>query len=310
MKVVLAYGDALETLQSLPTASVNLVVTSPPYWALRTYHVEGQLGQEPTVKEYVDKLTSVFGEVKRVLRDDGVCFVNLGDTYGGTGDKGSFTDPKYREGRNGQAEAINKSATAKSLCQIPNRFAIAMTDNGWLLRNKIIWHKPNQMPSSAKDRFTVDYEEVFMFTKQKKYFFQQQLEPYTAPMNRWGGEKLKANGESSWDEGTEQTTYRDREMRPNAEGRNKRCVWSINTKPYSAAHFATYPEALVEPMIKAGCPKGGVVLDPFNGAGTTGIVAIKQGCEYFGIDLNMEYLDLAASRIVQECPEAEVEWYI
>jgi len=153
------------------------------------------------------------------------------------------------------------------------------------------------MPSSAKDRFTVDFEKIFFFVKNKKYWFNQQFEPYTEPMNRWGGEKLVASGESSWDNGTGQTTYRDRDMRPNPEGRNKRAVWSVNTKPYSGAHFATFPEKLIEPMVLAGCPEGGVVLDPFFGSGTTGVVAIRNRRNYIGIELNPEYIKLANDRI-------------
>jgi len=183
---------------------------------------------------------------------------------------------------------------------IPERFAIQMIDNGWILRNKIIWHKENQMPSSVTDRFTVDFEDIFFFVKQQKYYFEQQLEPYTEPMNRWGSVKLEANGVSIWDKGTKQTTYRNKNMRPNEEGRNMRTVWTINTQPNSEAHFATYPELLVEKIIKAGCPENGLCLDPFMGSGTTGLVAKKLNRNYLGIDLNPEYIKIANNRIFNE----------
>lgn len=172
----------------------------------------------------------------------------------------------------------------------------------FILRNEIIWAKPNCMPSSVKDRFTVDFEKVFFFVKSKKYWFKTQYEKYTGPMNRWGGNKLKADGKSTWDKGTGQDTYRDRDMRPNENGRNKRCVWKIPTKPFKEAHFAVFPEALIEPMIKAGCPVGGVVLDPFIGSGTTGLVAKKLGRNYIGIELNPAYIKIAQNRI-GEVPE-------
>lgn len=172
-----------------------------------------------------------------------------------------------------------------------------MIDRGWVCRNEIIWHKPNQMPDSAKDRFTDDFEKMFFFTKNGKYHFEQQLEPYLKSLNRWAGNNLVANGESVWDKGTGQDSYRDRNMRPNPKGRNKRTVWSINTKAYKSSHVAVFPETLVETPILAGCPKNGVVLDPFFGSGTTGVVAVKNGCNYIGIERNAEYIEIAKKRI-------------
>jgi len=172
-------------------------------------------------------------------------------------------------------------------------------NNLYFLANGIWTHncKPNAMPSSAKDRFTVDFEYLYFFVKSKKYYFEQQLEPYTKPMNRWGGEKLNADGESNWDEGTGQKSYRDRNMRPNPKGRNKRCVWKINTKSYKGAHFAVYPEELIEAPIKAGCPENGIVLDPFMGAGTTALVAKKSGKNFIGYELNPEYIEIIKKRL-------------
>jgi len=292
-------GDALEQLKKLSDESVDCVVTSPPYWALRDYGVEGQLGLEPTFQEYITKLCNIFDEVKRVLKKSGTCWVNMGDTYGGTG-SGQKDTGKHGYTPEAMATTKNKPQSklqGKSLIQIPSRFAIEMTNRGWILRNEIIWYKPNGMPSSAKDRFTVDFEKVFFFVKSKKYWFETQYEPYTEDLDRWGGEKLKADGESTWDEGTGQDTYRDRNMRPNSNGRNKRCVWRINTKPFKEAHFAVYPEKLIEPMIKAGCPEDGVVLDPFFGAGTTAVVAQKLNRKWLGIELNPEYIEIAEERL-------------
>lgn len=287
-------GDALEMLKTLPDESIDCAITSPPYWALRDYGVAGQLGMEETFTEYINKLCNMFDEVKRVLKKNGTCWVNIGDTYGGSGDKGNFTDPKYSKGRNGQVKSLNKSAVAKSLCQIPSRFAIEMCNRGWILRNEIIWHKPNVMPSSATDRFTVDFEKVFFFTKSKDYYFEQQLEKslWAETDNRFvtgptsGGKAT--TGHYSINRGG---AYRKDGMR------NKRAVWKITTKGFKDAHFATFPEALVEPMIRAGSARGGVVMDIFMGAGTTALVALKLDRQYLGIELNPEYIKIAEDRL-------------
>lgn len=298
-------GDALKVLQAMEAESIDCVVTSPPYWALRDYGVVGQLGLEPTFQEYITKLCGILDEVKRVLKKTGTCWVNLGDTYfAHNGSRGNKTDAgadSLRKKSNDERvaprfKAIN-NYQSKCLLQIPARFSIEMCNRGWILRNTIIWWKPNCMPSSVKDRFTVDYEYVFFFVKEKKYWFETQYEAYTEPMNRWGGDVLKADGESTWDKGTGQETYRNRNMRPNELGRNKRSVWRITTKPFKEAHFAVFPEELVETPIKAGCPKGGVVLDPFCGSGTTGVVAKKLGRHFIGIDLNKDYCKMADTRI-------------
>jgi site-specific DNA-methyltransferase (adenine-specific) len=181
---------------------------------------------------------------------------------------------------------------------IPYRFAWQMVEaQGWVLRNIINWHKPNQMPCSARDRFTVDFEPVFFFTNNQKYYFAQQLEPYTKPLDRWAGDTLTAEGQSAWVAGTGQQIYRNRNMRPNPKGRNMRTTWSICTRGFKGAHFAVYPEKLAERMVRAGCPPGGVVLDPFFGSGTTGVVARKLGRNYVGIELNPEYVEMAKERL-------------
>ena len=299
-------GDSLQVLKTLSSESVDMVITSPPYWALRDYGVEGQLGLEPTFQEYITKLCDIFDEVKRVLKKEGTCWVNLGDTYGGSG-KGVSNNGIGNSTLGGKEKLKNlakenwkfdkrpktENEIQKSLCQIPSRFAIEMCNRGWILRNEIIWHKPNCMPSSVEDRFTVDFEKLFFFVKNKKYYFEQQLDKYTEPINRWGGTIVKRlNGSDEY--GVKQ---RIRDYRPIKDGKNKRSVWTINTRPFKEAHFATFPEALIETPIKAGCPTGGLILDPFMGAGTTAVVAHKLGRHYLGIELNPNYIKIAEERI-------------
>ncbi len=263
----------------------------------------GSLGLEPTFHLYIQHLIQIFDEVKRVLKPEGTCWVNLGDSYSGSGrglmGNGVPSDRKgAKQGTNrgttvGQFSKNQWSVKPKSLCQIPSRFAIAMTDAGWILRNEIIWYKRNCMPSSAKDRFTVDFEKLFFFTKSKKYWFEQQTEP--AIQNQWGGHKA-INLENSKDTDKQfGGLTRERDMMP--ENRNKRCVWDITTKPFKDAHFAVFPPGLVEPMLSAGCPVDGWVCDPFAGAGTVGMVAKEQGKNFIGIELNPDYCKMADERI-------------
>lgn len=296
-------GNSLEVLKTLPDESIDCCITSPPYYGLRDYGIEGQLGLEKTFQEYLDKLWQIFDEVKRVLKKSGTCWVVIGDSYSGSG-KGIGTDRAkckevFTDKNIAKTNWSNIDLPSKSLLNIPSRFAIGMTDRNWILRNEIIWYKRNCMPQSVKDRFTVDFEKIFFFTKSKNYFFEQQIDAYTKPLNRWGGDNLEANGSSTWDKGTGQNIYRDRNMRPNPLGRNKRCVWDITPKPYKEAHFATFPSELVKIPIKAGCPKDGIVLDPFLGSGTTAMVAKKLGRDFIGIELKPEYIELANKRISQ-----------
>jgi DNA modification methylase len=307
-------GDCLSELKKLPDESVDCVITSPPYWALRDYGVEGQLGLEKTFQEYITKLCDIFDETKRILKNSGTCWVNIGDTYYSSGKTGSG---EGEAGKNSlsvvrhQRRGGKTNLPEKSLCQIPSRFAIEMVNRGWILRNEIIWFKPNCMPSSVKDRFTVDFEKVFFFVKNKKYWFETQYEAHTSLDKRPPGvvrtreynyetkEKKFKSGDKSW------KTPANRGMRYggeiphtyNRQGRNKRCVWKITTKPFKEAHFAVYPEKLIEPMIKAGCPVGGVVLDPFIGSGTTAVVAKKLKRNWIGTELNPEYIKIAEARI-------------
>ena len=286
-------GDALNVLKTISDESIDCVMTSPPYWALRDYGIEGQLGLESTFQEYITKLCDIFDEIKRVLKKTGTCWVNIGDTYGGSGNNGNYKDPKDINGRTGQSKAINKNAIAKSLCQIPSRFAIQMCNRGWILRNEIIWHKSNAMPSSVKDRFTVDFEKLFFFTKSKKYYFETQYEPVINHSDAWYRHKLRQNKNYKL-----KKPYQHNFPIPKYPNKkNKRTVWNINTKPFKEAHFAVFPEKLCETPINAGCPKDGIVLDPFSGAGTTSVVAKKQGKSFIGIELNKEYIEIAQKRI-------------
>jgi len=311
-------GDALEQLKTLPDESVDMCMTSPPYWALRDYGVDGQLGLEPTFQEYINKLCDIFDEVKRVLKKAGTCWVNIGDTYMGNSsysekgrqgygkdkigmiNKEKWQDPKYKAAGNSRLRAREHvksgQVKSKSLCQIPNRFAIEMTNRGWILRNEIIWHKPNCMPSSAKDRFTVDFEKLFFFTKNKKYWFETQTDTALTKGSKSG--TLKENAS----EPTGKISGYNHSGKDFITGdtRNKRAVWTINTKPYKEAHFATYPEKLCATPIKAGCPENGIVLDPFFGAGTTGLVARNLNRDYIGIELNEEYIKIAEKRLSQQ----------
>ena len=250
------------------------------------------------IQTFIDNLCNIFDEVKRVLKPTGPCFVNLGDTYG-TGSGGSNTNsPKQLSNEGSLLGRKTAKGYDKCLLMIPERFAIEMVGRGWILRNQIVWHKPNQMPSSATDRFTVDFEKIFFFVKQQKYYFEQQLEKSlwadTDSRSKVKG-GVKSNGKSASGEyATSKVAYREDGMR------NMRTVWSVNTNGTSDAHFATYPQTLVERMLKAGCPEQGLVIDPFFGSGTTGIYARKSNRNYLGIELNPEYVKIAENRLYKE----------
>lgn len=294
-------GDCLQILKTFPDNFIDCCVSSPPYWGLRDYEVNGQMGHEETFEEFIENLCNIYDEIYRILSPSGTCFVNLGDTYSGSnrgfGDKNP--KPKYKQSlRSRNIKLAKTDLPDKCLCMVPERFAIAMCERGWVLRNQIIWHKPNQLPSSVKDRFTVDFEKVFFFTKSKKYYFQQQFEPHKE--KSLSQQKDRVVGHKAWDNdpffggrGADDKAV----MKFNPSGRNKRTVWSVCTKAFSGAHFATFPEELIKPMIASGCPEGGIVLDPFMGAGTTAIVALQQKKNYIGIELKSEYIEIAEKRI-------------
>lgn len=279
-------GDALDVLRGLPDGSVNCCVTSPPYYALRDYGMDGQIGRESSPKEYVSRLTEVFAEVRRVLRPDGTLWLNLGDTYAGRGEE---------------------EIKPKDLIGIPWMAAFALRDDGWYLRNDIIWMKENPMPESVKDRCTRCHEHIFLFSKSKQYFFDYKA--ISEPVTESTKERLKRGIAGSNKYGAPipgqpkvQTINLPREHGSISDGdinplRSKRDVWIVNTVPFKGGHYAAYPPKLVESCILAGCPVGGVVLDPFMGSGTTGMVAKQHDRHYVGIEINPEFAALAEARI-------------
>jgi len=273
-------GDCLEELRKLPDQSVHTCITSPPYWALRDYGIDGQIGLEATMAEYVQNLVSVFREVRRVLRIDGTLWLNAGDSFvsrprsansnqGLVGRRGERDMPGSiyveKKGRPKRIKSIGSKE--KNLLGIPWRIAFALQEDGWCLRTDIVWAKTNPFPESVRDRPTRSHEFIFLFSKSSKYYYDS--------------EAIK-------------------EPCVNGEGmKNRRSVWTIPTHPYKDAHFATFPPSLVEPCILAGCPTGGVVLDCFSGAATTGLVANQWGRKYVGIELSAAYNEMAERRLLE-----------
>lgn len=285
-------------------------MTSPPYYALRDYGVDGQIGREATPKDYIMRLTEVFTEVRRILRSDGTLWLNISDTYAGKGNQGEYVDAKNPHGRNGQAVALNykvEGCKPKDMIGIPWMLAFALRDAGWYLRNDIIWMKENPMPESVKDRCARCYEHIFLFSKSRKYHFDykaisEPIAPATAQRLKRGISERNKYGIAIPGQVQQQTINRPREHGEITEDkinplRNKRDVWIINTVPFKGGHYAAYPPKLVEICLLAGCPEGGIVLDPFMGSGTTGMVAKQLNRHYIGVELNPEYADLALARI-------------
>jgi len=266
--------------------------------------IDSQLGLEKTPEEYVENMVQVFREVKRVLKKDGTVFLNLGDSYCGTGSKGEYKDPKHKEGRNGQRVALNNKIQGlkqKDLVGIPWRTALALQADGWYLRQDIIWHKPNPMPESVTDRCTKSHEYIFLLTKDKKYYYDHEAIKEPTSDKSDFGRPLPKKGQfaSTKADGVNNNATKARfgnGSLGNPNGRNKRSVWTVTTKPFKEAHFATFPEDLIEPMILT-TRKDALILDPFFGAGTTGVVALKNGRSYLGIELNEEYIKIAERRI-------------
>lgn len=349
--------SCLTTLERMPDESIDCVVTSPPYYGLRSYGTEpqvwgnhngcshvwgdvlrnpkadprsaelkksqgatiggtihfncetangnsgnfclncnawrGELGLEPTFQLYISHLIDIFREVKRVLKPTGTCFVNLGDSYAGSW--GAMSHDLHGKGQKAGYNARPNTSRPqgireKSLMNIPARFAIAMTDElGFIQRNEIIWHKPACMPSSAKDRFTVDFESIFFFTKSARYWFEQQLEEYRG--------EIRPRNEKPLYAGQNVAVPISRAGNGHDDGRNMRTVWRVNFEPQSEEHYASYPTKLIEIPIKAGCPPGGIVFDPFFGTGTTGIVAHKLGRKFIGSELQPKYAEIANKRL-------------
>src|SRR3990167_2222820 len=292
-------GDSLSILRQIPDELIDCVITSPPYWGLRDYGVEGQIGLESSLQEYINKIIQITEELKRVLKKTGTMWWNHGDSYGTGSGSGSRSGSKQTEGSiywedNGKAKIPGYE---KSLIMQNERIVMKMIDEQkWILRNRIIWYKPNSMPSSACDRFSNDYEPIYFLTKSKHYYFEQQFEK-----SLWSGKDKRAvNGPSEGGKAKSGNYAINKGGAFRKDGnRNMRSVWQINTKGFSEAHFATFPEDLVGRCIRSGCPEGGIVLDCFMGAGTTALVALKLKRNYIGIELNGDYIKIAEKRLNQ-----------
>lgn len=305
-------GDVKDKLKELPDKSVNCVVTSPPYWGLRDYGNEGQLGLEKTPQEYVERMVNVFREVRRVLSDDGTLWLNIGDTYKPNG-KGAMkagfneryfgkkfeSDKQSAEENHLDRSAFKADVKEKELVGIPWRLAFALSDDGWYLRQDIIWAKPNVMPESVRDRCTKSHEYLFLMTKSPKYYYDHIAikEPVSEVSLKRAKSGWKTNRPSAKTSPDGINVEKMGERFVNPTGRNKRDVWFIPTASFKGAHFAVMPERLVEPCVLAGCPEGGVVLDPFFGSGTVGVVAKRNNRNYIGIELNPDYAKIAQDRL-------------
>lgn len=297
-------GDCQEVLKTLPEGSINCCVTSPPYFGLRDYGHSDQIGLEKTPDAFVSKLVSVFSEVKRVLRDDGTLWLNLGDSYAGSGGnhkehhkndlgfQGKIGAEKYK-GRGSNKIVVD--VKPKDLIGIPWRVAFALQADGWYLRQDIIWHKPNPMPESVRDRCTKAHEYIFLLSKSAKYYYDSDSirEPAVYPNDL----RAPKGSAGAWQLDGRPADNNSGRIRKDNSTRNKRSVWTVTPKPFKGAHFATFPPDLIKPCILAGCPEGGVVLDPFGGAGTTSKVCKETGRKSLLIELNESYCEIAANRI-------------
>jgi site-specific DNA-methyltransferase (cytosine-N4-specific) len=263
---LLLEGDALHILTCLPDECIQAVITSPPYWGLRDYGIHGQIGLEAALPQYLNRLVAIFNEIRRVLKNDGILWLNIGDGYT-SGNRGWRAPDKKNPAR-----AMNvrpntpEGLKPKDLIGVPWRLAFALQQDGWYLRSDIIWNKPNAMPESVKDRPTRSHEYIFMLTKNEKYFYD-----YAGALEESGGKP-----------------------------RNRRTVWDVNTMPFPEAHFATFPPALIEPCILSSSRQGDYVLDPFLGSGTVGVVSRRLGRKFIGIELNPEYICIAQKRLREE----------
>lgn len=330
-------GDCLSQLKELEDCSINCCVTSPPYYALRDYGNDLQIGLEETPEQYINKLVEVFNEVKRVLKDDGTLWLNIGDTYANNSHSNHNFDYENGRGSNNnnivKTNIFNGDIKQKDLIGIPWMLAFALRANGWYLRQDIIWHKPNPMPESVKDRCTKSHEYIFLLSKSPSYYFdmesirevatyqenrpsgveRERIFNYNSKRNnnpeaylidddkRYGTHKgIKFGGNKySLEEMKNFRTYSGKEY-VNTGFRQKRDVWSVAPSRYKGAHFATFPEELITPCILAGCPIDGVVLDPFSGSGTTGVACVHQDRKYIGIELNEEYAQMSIDRLKEE----------
>ena len=310
--VTIHVGDCLDTLRRMPDGSVQCCVTSPPYYGLRDYGHDGQIGLEATPEAYVARMVEVFREVRRVLRDDGTLWLNLGDSYAATSRSSGASmastlkskptaakTPAQRE--RGTWKTGIGDAKPKDLLGIPWRVAFAFQADGWYLRQDIIWHKPNPMPESVRDRCTKSHEYVFLMAKSQRYYYDAEA---ISEAGAWCGKQLgivrgkKVRAESMGRKPSGNEVPGADATSPGR--RNRRSVWTITTKPFSGAHFAVMPPDLADLCIRAGCPEGGVVLDPFGGAGTVGLMADRRGRDAVLCELNPEYAELARRRIADD----------
>lgn len=301
-------GDCLEVLKTLPSNHVDCCVTSPPYYNLRDYENEKQIGLEATPYEYIEKLVRVFREVKRVLKDEGTLWINIGDSYSGSG-KGAAHYPdtvkETKQSTNTGSVGYSKIDSGykdniikpKDLIGIPWMLAFALRADGWYLRQDIIWHKPNPMPESVTDRCTKAHEYIFLLSKSPHYFYDSEAikEPTVYPIGS-RADKKRGDFKGKY-HAHEEFKHISDSFRAIRNTRNKRDVWSVSTKPFRGAHFATFPKELIEPCILAGCPVGGIVLDCFFGSGTVGEVAVENSRDFIGIDVNKKYCEMATKRV-------------
>jgi DNA modification methylase len=310
-----AIGDSLALARQLPDESIDCIVTSPPYWGLRSYLADDdpskalEMGAEPTLAEYVERLVVLFRELRRALKDGGTCWLNLGDSYSGGGMSNPSATSTLGGGKDRGAAGYSLSRLPsqsglkpKDLCLVPYRVALALQADGWWLRDNIVWHKPNPMPASVTDRCTSAHEAVFLLTKSARYFYDAEA---VKEASSWG-----RTNNPEWQHQRAATNERKGAGNRNAKdggftawqpenGRNKRNVWTIPTRPYSGSHYAVMPPALVEPCIQAGCPAGGLVLDPFGGSGTVGQVAESLGRKWLMFDLDARNEALMKKRTAQ-----------
>ena len=294
-------GNCLDKIQELDDNSIDCVVSSPPYFGLRDYGVEGQFGLEKTYQDYIANTVKVFETFKPKLKDTATIWWNVGDSYS-SGKRTSTTNQSLRGDKDyGVTRTpVQNGIKEKDLLMIPNRFAIALQDEGWYIRSEIIWHKPNPMPESVKDRPTSCHEKIWLITKSKKYYYDADaIKENSVDKESHTGMK-KRNPDKRLGNKYFQTRVGDHANGKKYPKRNKRNVWTVTTKPCKEAHFATFPKDLIEPCIKAGCPEGGTVLDPFGGSGTTGIVSQHLNRKATLIELNEEYIAIAKKRIEQE----------
>lgn len=293
-------GDALRALKSLPNEQIHTCITSPPYYGLRDYGIDGQIGLEKSVQEYIKHLVDIFNEVHRVLRADGTLWLNLGDSYATR--SGNYPPTNTRNKVGHTEKRVPEGYKYKDLMGIPWRVALALQESGeWYLRSDIIWHKTNAMPESVKDRPTRAHEYIFLLSKEEKYYYDGDAIKEDCTGHKGNARTFRGGGAYTGTRAYQNSLLVSRESHGNVTNisgkRNKRDVWNVATAHFAEAHYATFPPELIRPCILAGCPVGGIILDPFAGSGTTGIVAQEEERDFIGIDINPDYVTMAMRRI-------------